>query len=148
MTPTSPFQHPSQIDTINTVGARRRQLRVMQLLFAGTAALAMLALFDAARPDTTGPVLNSASVHLVDLAVPAPASGPSGLQLPQTPPNLAGGGFAADTNDDNQAQLQQQIAQQEMQQSEQEAEQQNEAAQLQAQQDEQQGLQVEEQAGQ
>jgi hypothetical protein len=147
MTPATLSQHPSQIDTINTVGARRRQLRVMQLIFAGAAAIAMLALFDAARPDTTGPVLNSSSVHLVDLSVPAPASGPSGLQFPQTPPNL-GGGLAADTNDDNQAQLQQQLAQQEMQQSEQEAEQQNEAAQLQAQQDEQEGQLVEEQAGQ
>lgn len=148
MTPTYPFQHPSQIDGINTVGARRRQLRLLQLIFAGTAAVAMLALFDAARPDTTAPVLNSASVHLVDLAVPAPASGPSDQQLPQTPPNLAGGGFAADTNDDNEAQLQQQISQQEMQQAEQQAEQQNEAAEQQALQDEQQGLQVEEQAGQ
>ncbi len=144
MTPTT----PSQVHTINTVGARRRQLRLMQLIFAGTAALAMLALFDAARPDTTGSVLNSASVHLVDLAVPAPAGGPSGLQLPQTPPNLTGGGFAADTNDDNEAQLQQQLAQQEMQQSEQQSEEQNEEAQQQALQDELQGQQVEQQAGQ
>ena len=144
MTPTT----SSQVHTINAVGAQRRQLRLMQLIFAGTAALAMLALFDAARPDTTGSVLNSASVHLVDLAVPAPASGPSGPQFPQTPPNLAGGGFAADTNDDNEAQLQQQLAQQEMQQSEQQAEQQNEAAQQQALQDELQGQQVEQQAGQ
>ncbi len=148
MTPTYAFQQPSQIDDINAVGARRRQFRILQLIFAGTAALGMLALFDAARPDTTAPVLSSASAHLVDLAVSAPASGPSGLQLPQTPPNLAPGGFAADTNDDNEAQLQQQLAQQEMQQSEQEAEQQNEAAEQQALQDEQQGLQVEEQAGQ
>ena len=148
MTSTTPFQHPSQIHTINTVGARRRQLRLMQLIFAGTAALAMLALFGAARSDTAAPVLNSGSVHLVDLAVPAPATGPSGPQFPQTPPNLAGGGFAADTNDDNEAQLQQQLAQQEMQQSEQQAEQQNEAAQQQALQDELQGQQVEQQAGQ
>ena len=147
MTPTYPFQHPSQIDDINAVGARRRQLRLLQLVFAGTAALAVLALFDAARPHTTAPVLSSASVHLVDLAVPAPASGPSGLQLPQTPPNLAGGGFAADTNDDNEAQLQQQLAQQEMQQSEQQAEEQNEAAQQQAQQAEQQGQWVEDHPG-
>ena len=119
----------------------------MQLIFAGTAALAMLALFDAARPDTTAPLLNSASVHLVDLAVPAPASGPSGLQFPQAPPNLAGGGFALDTDDDTEAQLQQQLAQQEMQQSEQQAEEQNEAAQQQAQQAEQQGQWVEDHPG-
>ena len=136
----------SQIDDINAVGARRRQLRLLQLIFAGTAALAMLTLFDAARPDTTAPVLNSASVHLVDLAVPAPASGPSGLQFPQTPPNLAGGGFAADDGDD-QAQQQEQQALQQMQQSEQQAEEQNEAAQLQAQQAEQQGQWVEDHPG-
>jgi hypothetical protein len=147
MTSTPPFQHPSQIHTINTAGARRRQLRLTPPLFAGTAALAILALFGAARPDTTAPVLNSASVHLVDLAVPAPASGPSGLQLPQAPPNLAGGGFAVDTDDDTEAQLQQQIAQQEMQQSEQQAEEQNEAAQQQAQQAEQQGQWVEDHPG-
>jgi len=139
---------PSQVHDINAAGARRRQLRLMQLIFAGTAALAMLALFDAARPDTTGSVLNSASVRLTDLAVPAPASGPSGLQFPQTPPNLVGGGgFAADDGNDE-AQLQQQLAQQEMQQAEQQAEQQNEAAEQQALQDELQGQQVEQQANQ
>ena len=148
MTTTAPFQHPSQVHTINTVGARRQQLRSMQQIFACTAALAVLAIFDAARPDTTAPVLNSASVRLVDLAVTAPATGPSGLEFPQTPPNPAGGGFAADTNDDNEAQLQQQLAQQEMQQAEQQAEEQNEAAQQQARQDELQGQQVEQQAGQ
>ena len=146
MTPTSAFQHPSEVHNINTVGAQRRQLRLMQLLFAGAAALAILALFDAARPATTGPVLNSASVHLVDLAVPAPATGPSGLRFPQTPPNLAGGGFAADDGND-QAQQQEQQALQQMQQSEQQAEEQNEAAQQQAQQAEQQGQWVEDHPG-
>jgi hypothetical protein len=138
---------PSPVHNITTDGARRRQIRLLQLIFAGAAAIAMLALFDAARPDT-GSALTSASVRLADAAVPMPASGPFGPQLPQTPPNLAGGGFAADTNDDNQAQLQQQLAQQQIQQAEQQAEQQNEAAQQQALQDELQAQQTEQQAGQ
>ena len=137
---------PSQIHDINAVGAQRRQLRLMQLIFAGAAALAMLALFDAARPDTTGSVLNSASVRLADATIPAPASGPSRLPFPQTPPNLAGGGFAADDGND-QAQQQEQQALQQMQQAEQQAEEQNEAAQQQAQQAEQQGQWVEDHPG-
>jgi hypothetical protein len=138
---------PSQVDQINATGARRRQLRLIQLIFAGAAAIAMLALFDAARPDTTGSVLNSASVRLADMAVAAPASDPFGPQLPQTPPSLAGGGFAADGSDD-QAQQQEQQALQTIQQSEQQAEQQNEAAEQQALQDELQAQQTEQQAGQ
>jgi len=147
MTTTLP-SHPSQVHDIPTDGARRRQVPLLQLIFAGAAAIAMLALFVAARPDTTGSALTSASVRLADAAAPMPASGPFGPQLPQTPPNLAGGGFAADTNDDNQAQLQQQLAQQQIQQAEQQAEQQNEAAQQQALQDELQAQQTEQQAGQ
>ena len=142
---------PAQVHQINATGARRRQLRLLQLIFAGAAALgilAMPALFNAARPDTTGSVLDSASVHLTDMALPAPASGPFGPQLPQTPSGVVGsGGFAADDGND-QAQQQQQLAQQEMQQAEQQAEEQNEAAQQQALQDELQGQQTEQQAGQ
>jgi hypothetical protein len=139
---------PAQVHQIIATGARRRQLRLLQLIFAGAVAIAMLALFDAARPDTTGSVLDSASVHLTDMALPAPASGPFGPQLPQTPPGVVGGGgFAADDGND-QAQQQQQLAQQEMQQAEQQAEEQNEAAQQQALQDELQGQQTEQQAGQ
>ena len=122
----------------------------MQLIFAGAAAIAMLALFDAARPDTTETVLGSGSVRLTDMAVesPLPASAPVGLQFPQTPPNLAGGnGFAADDSND-QAQQQEQLALQQMQQSEQQAEEQNEAAEQQALQDELQAQQTEQQAGQ
>jgi hypothetical protein len=44
---------PSRLHEIKPTGARRRQLRMMQIIFAGAAAIAMLALFDAARPDTT-----------------------------------------------------------------------------------------------
>jgi hypothetical protein len=109
----------------------------MQVIFAGAAAVAMFALFDAARPDVTQSVLTTGSVRLVDQATDLPP-------YPQTPPGLAGG-FAADDGDD-QAQLQQQLAMQEMQQAEQQAEEQNEMAQQQAQQAEQQGQQVEQQA--
>jgi hypothetical protein len=122
---------------------------MMQLFFAGAAAIAMLALLDAARPDTTETMLGSGSVRLTDMAVdlPAPASGPVGLQFPQAPPNVSGGGgFAAD-DDSDQAQQQEEQALQQMQQSEQQAEQQNEAAQQQAQQAEQQGQWVEEHTG-
>ncbi|HUH67976.1 MAG TPA: hypothetical protein VLZ05_03325 [Mycobacterium sp.] len=126
MTTTTP-QH--QCHESHAAGARRRQLRILQLIFAGAAAIAMLALFDAARPDTTGTMLGSGSVRLTDMAVdlPAPASGPFG-QIPRTPPNLSGGGgFAAD-DDNDQAQQQEQQALQQMQESEQQAEEQNEEA--------------------
>src|SRR5271163_551011 len=106
---------PSQVDQVNAIGARRRQLRLIQLIFAGAAAIAMLALFDAARPDTTGSVLNSASVRLTDMAVTAPASG---------------GGLATDdTNDWVQQQEQQNL--QQMQQDMQQAQEQNDEAQQQ-----------------
>ncbi|WAC93947.1 hypothetical protein [Mycobacterium sp. Aquia_213] len=102
----------------------------MRVIFAGVAAIAMLAFADAAHP--------AAALGQVRLtAIDSP--------LPQSPANLAGGGFATDDGDDE-AQLQQQLAQQEMLQAEQQAEQQNEAAQQQALQDELQGQQVEQQA--
>ena len=120
-------------------GARCRQLRMMQLFFAGAAAIAMLALLDAARPDTTETMLASGSVRLADMAVdlPAPASGPVGLQLPQAPPKVSGGGGLA-ADDDDQAQQQEQLALQQMQQSMRQAEQQFEQGMQQAQMDEQQ----------
>jgi len=146
MTPaTTP--HP-QCHKTHAAGAPRRQLRMMQVIFAGAAAIALLVLFDAARPGTTDAVLGAGSVR-TDVAVdsPLPASGPVGLQFPQTPPNVAGaGGFATD-DDDDQAQQQEQQALQQMQQAEQQAEQQNEQAQQQAQQAEQQGQWVEEHPG-
>jgi hypothetical protein len=103
---------------------------MMQLIFAGAAALSMLALFNAAAPDATQPVLTSGSVHLIDQA------------FPQTAPNvIGGGGFAAD---DGNAQL----GQQEAQQAEQQAQQQETTANQEAQQAEQQGNQVQQQANQ
>ncbi|WP_313861051.1 hypothetical protein [Mycobacterium sp.] len=113
----------------------RGQSRIMQLIFAGVAGIAMLAFVAAARSDAAAAPYGQ--VRVTDTAIESP--------LPQSPSNLAGGGFAADDNDD-QAQLQQQLAQQQMQQSEQEAEQQNEAAEQQALQDELQGQQTEQQA--
>ena len=121
-------------------GSRRRQVRMMQLFFAGAVAIAMLALWDAARPDTTETMLGSRSVRLTDTAIdlPAPASGPVGLQFSQAPPNVSnGGGFAAD-DDSDQAQQQEQLALQQMQQSVRQAQQQFEQGMQQAQMDEQQ----------
>lgn len=137
-----------ECDETPAAGARRRQLRMMQLFFAGAAALAMLALLDAARPDTTETMLGSGSVRLTDMAVdlPAPASGTVGLQFPQAPPNVSGGGgFAAD-DDSDQAQQQEQLALQQMQQSEQQAEEQNEEAEQQFEQGVQQAQMDEQQA--
>ncbi|OBH45859.1 hypothetical protein [Mycobacterium mantenii] len=104
-------------------GGRRRRLL---LGLAGAAVLAVLALYDAAQPQTAGIMPGSGSVRPTDLAV-----------SPQAPPGIAGGGFAAD-DDDDQAQLQQQLNQQQLQQSMQQAEQQNEQAQQQFNQDMQQ----------
>ena len=137
---------------LNATGTQRRQSHLIQLIFAGVAALgilAMLALFDAARPDTTETVLGFGSIRLTDMALPAPASGPFGPQLPQTPPNLGGaGGLAADDDDQaqQQAQQQEQLALQEMQQSEQQAEEQNEEAEQQFEQGMQQAQMDEQQA--
>jgi hypothetical protein len=112
----------------------RRRLRTIQLIFAGAATLAIIALFDAARPDATRAV--PGSVRLTGVAVSAPAGGPFG-------------GFAADTDDDwaqQQAQLQEQLALQQMQQSMQQAEEQNEEAEQQFEQGMQQAQMDEQQA--
>ncbi|OSC29249.1 hypothetical protein B8W69_09620 [Mycobacterium vulneris] len=103
-------------------GCRRRLLR---LTLAGAATLAVLALYDAAQPQTPGTTLGPGSVRLTDMA------------FPQAPPGLTGGSLAADDGDD-QAQLQQQLNQQQLQQSMQQAEEQNEQAQQQFNQDMQQ----------
>ncbi|OBI94279.1 hypothetical protein A9X00_13140 [Mycobacterium sp. 1245805.9] len=106
---------------------------MVRLGLAGVATLAMIALFDAARPDA--PHAAPGSVRLTDAARSAPAAGPFG-------------GLAADDDDwaQQQAQLQEQLALQQMQQSMQQAEQQNEAAQQQFLQDMQQAQTTEQQA--
>jgi hypothetical protein len=112
---------------IHAAGPRRRQLQILQLLFAIAAAIAMLALFDAARPDTTGTTLGS--VRLTDMTITSP--------LPATPPSLAGGGLATDDSNDQAQQAEQQALQQ-MQQSMQQAQEQNDEAEQQFNQDMQQ----------
>jgi hypothetical protein len=75
----------------------------MQLIFAGAATIATLALFSSARLGDADTVVASGSVRMVDL--PAPATAPFGPQLAQTAPSLGGsGGFAADggVNDNGQ----------------------------------------------
>ncbi|GLE52059.1 hypothetical protein [Mycobacterium montefiorense] len=114
--------------------APRHQPRIIQVLFAGIASIAMLAFVDAAQPAAAAAMFGQ--IRLTAIETPAP----------QAPPNVVGGGLAADDNDD-QARLQQQLAEQQLQQSEQQAEQQNEAAQQQAQQAEQQGQWVEQNPG-
>ena len=114
MNTTTPQQNYS------AAGDRRRQLRMMQLVFAGAATVALLALFDAGRTGPTETTLGSGSVRLADMSV-----------SPLAPPGLSGtGGFATDSDDD-QAQLQQQQNLQQMLQSEQQAQEQNDEAQQQ-----------------
>lgn len=105
-----------------SAGPKSRQLRILQLTFAGAAAIAVCALVDAARPDSTATVLGSGPVHLIDQVHLVDQA------FPQTPPGLGGGGFAADDASD---QAQQQAQQQEQQAIQQMDEELNEAAQQQ-----------------
>lgn len=107
----------------SAAGSRRRLLR---LILAGAATLAVLALCDAVQPQAAETTLGNGSVRLTDMAI-----------SPQAPPGLTGGGFAAD-DDDDQAQLQQQLNQQQLQQSMQQAQEQNDEAEQQFNQDMQQ----------
>jgi hypothetical protein len=87
---------------INPADARRRQIRVMQVLFAGATTIATLALFSGAQPghaESAG--ASGSSVRLADQAtdLPAPANAPFGPQFPQTAPHVVGNGsFATDDN--------------------------------------------------
>jgi hypothetical protein len=114
---------------------RDQRLRLMQLIFAGVAGIAMLLFVDAARPNITAAMSGQPRVAATAFDSPLPQS-----------PSTAGAGFPADDTDDQEAQLQEQLAQQQMQQSQQQAEQQNEAALQQAEQDMQQGQLTEQQA--
>jgi hypothetical protein len=60
---------------INPADVRRRQIRVMQLIFAGAATVATLALFSAAQPSGAAPVAAAASVRLVAAPSGAGAGG-------------------------------------------------------------------------
>lgn len=94
-------------------GGRRRLFR---RLIPAAATVAFLAFYAAAQPHTIGATVATGPVRLTDMA-----------HSPQAPPDLTGGGFAADDNDD-QAQLQQQLNQQQLQQSMQQAQEQNDEA--------------------
>jgi hypothetical protein len=87
---------------INPADARRRQIRLMQVIFAGAATIATLALFSAAQPGhAESAVASGSSVRLVDQAtdLPAQATAPFGPRFPQTAPDMIGnGGFASDDN--------------------------------------------------
>jgi hypothetical protein len=104
--------------------AAGRRRRLLSLILAGAATLAVLALYDAVQPQAAETTVGS--VRLTDMAI-----------SPQAPPGLTGGGFAAD-DDDDQAQLQQQLNQQQLQQSMQQAQEQNDEAEQQFNQDMQQ----------
>jgi hypothetical protein len=82
---------------------RRRQIRLMQMIFAGAAITATILVSDVTRPGTAETVVAAGSVRLADRTtdLPAPAAVPFGPRLPQTTPNAVGqGGFAADDDDD------------------------------------------------
>lgn len=73
----------------------------MQVIFAGAATIATLALFCAAQPGHESAVASGSSVRLVDQAtdLPAQATAPFGPRFPQTAPDMVGnGGFATDDN--------------------------------------------------
>jgi hypothetical protein len=92
---------------INAARAPRRQLPMVQLVFAGVTvpgAPGVDPIYDAARPDATHPVLGPESLRLNDIASPS---------------LIGGGGFGADDSADQaqqQAQLQEQPALQDEQQ--------------------------------
>ena len=66
---------------LNSTGAPRRQIRLLQLVFAGAATVAAFALFSAAQPGGAATVATPVTVHLA------------------AAPNMAGaGGFPTDDN--------------------------------------------------
>jgi hypothetical protein len=108
-----------------TTDPRRREIRLIQTIFAGVAAAAMLVLFHNALPADAKTVGAAGSVRLIDRAT-------------DLPNRVGAGGWATD-GDDDEAQLQQQLAGQEVQQAEQQAEEQEQLDLQEAQQAEQQG---------
>ena len=79
---TTPIDH--QWNETNSADGRCQRRRVTHVIFAGAAAIAMLALFDATAPLGTGETtVASGSVRLVDQATDVPPPPPSpGLPLP------------------------------------------------------------------
>jgi hypothetical protein len=80
---------------INPADAWRRQIRLMQVIFAGAATIATLALFSAAQPGhAEGAVASGASVRLVDhggFATDDNTSTSNGGGDDYTPGNYSGG---------------------------------------------------------
>jgi hypothetical protein len=77
---TTPIEH--QRREINSAGGRCQRRRVAQLIFAGAAAIAMLALFDATPPGTGETTVASRSVRLIDQATDLPAPPPGVVLAP------------------------------------------------------------------
>jgi hypothetical protein len=75
---------------MNSADARRRQIRVIQVIFGGAAAVAALTLFSAAPSTNPGNPVASGTVRLVDQSTSAPATVPSGPQA-----TLSGSGSAS-----------------------------------------------------
>ena len=96
---TTPIEH--QWREINSAGGRCQRRRVAQVIFAGAAAIAMLALVDAVPHGTGETTVALGSVRLVDQATdlpapPAPGGPPPGVVLapgmtwpPTWPPGAA-----------------------------------------------------------
>jgi hypothetical protein len=73
---TTPIEH--QWREIDSAGGRCQRRCVAQVIFAGAAAIAMLALFDAAPHGSGETTVASGSVRLVDQATDLPAPPPPG----------------------------------------------------------------------
>jgi hypothetical protein len=88
---------------INSAGARRRQIRLMQMILAGAATVAALAVSNAARPGDADTVVASDSTHLLEQVSepPAPPTAPLAPQLPQAAPSAPGGDVIAVDDDTN-----------------------------------------------
>jgi hypothetical protein len=84
---------PQQTHETRSADARRRQRRALQVIFAGAATVAALALFNAAHPGDAGTVAAPASVRLADQATALPNGGlaadPSDPWTPQPDPGVA-----------------------------------------------------------
>ena len=77
---------------VNFANEGRRRIVLAQVVFAGAATIATLALLTAVRPAVAETVVTSSSVRLTGQA--------TGLSAPATAPGLAGeGGFAEDPSD-------------------------------------------------
>jgi hypothetical protein len=79
---------------VNSADAPRRQVRMAQVMFAGAATIATLALFSAPSPGSAETAVASGSVR---------ATAPIGPQFPLTAPSMVGGGVIAVDDDSSSA---------------------------------------------